>query len=335
LGDAVLTQARWRGAARAVELQLARAGWTGSPVVVGPCLSEVGFELMYWIPFVRRLTERFGLHPEQVTVVSRGGVAAWYDDIAACYIDVLDVFDADEYEVRLTRRRAEAGDRKQLSIARFDREILDRTGGRQCPTIVHPSLMFLRLRYYWSGERREAALERRTRFRMFSHEAITALPPPDAAPECYIAFKAYFSDCFPDTGDNRAVLGLMIEHLAEAGDVVVLSAPRGLDDHHDWEPPSGDRIHRAAAWLTARDNLAVQSALIARAESLYCTYGGFASLAPLLGVDAVTFYSTPNHNRVHLGVARRMARDVGRSAFTVTDVRGGKVPLPAGVAACP
>ena len=47
-------------------------------VMVGPWLSEVGFELLYWIPFLRWAVPEFNLDPSRLIVVSRGGVAGWY-----------------------------------------------------------------------------------------------------------------------------------------------------------------------------------------------------------------------------------------------------------------
>ena len=47
-------------------------------IVAGPWLGEVGFELLYWVPFLRWFAERFRLPPERLLVVSRGGTASWY-----------------------------------------------------------------------------------------------------------------------------------------------------------------------------------------------------------------------------------------------------------------
>src|SRR5688500_14030054 len=60
------------------------------PIVVGPWLSEIGFELLYWIPFLRWAQERFDIDPDRVTVISRGGNAAWYAGIGSRYVDILD-----------------------------------------------------------------------------------------------------------------------------------------------------------------------------------------------------------------------------------------------------
>ena len=51
-------------------------------IVAGPWLGEVGFELLYWVPFLRWFAERFHVAPERLLVVSRGGTASWYRPFA-------------------------------------------------------------------------------------------------------------------------------------------------------------------------------------------------------------------------------------------------------------
>src|SRR5215468_11398604 len=51
-----------------------------APIIVGPWLSEVGYEVLYWVPFLRWFSDRYHVDPSRLTVVSRGGVAGWYRD---------------------------------------------------------------------------------------------------------------------------------------------------------------------------------------------------------------------------------------------------------------
>jgi hypothetical protein len=52
------------------------------------------------------------------------------------------------------------------------------------------------------------------------------------------------------------------------------------------------------------DNLAVQTALVARARRLVATYGGFSYLGPMLGVPTRALYTQQAFQRVHLDVLR-------------------------------
>jgi hypothetical protein len=47
-------------------------------LVAGPWLSEVGFETLYWVPFLNWLKTAFHIDPSRVVAVSRGGVGSWY-----------------------------------------------------------------------------------------------------------------------------------------------------------------------------------------------------------------------------------------------------------------
>ena len=56
--------------------------------MAGPWIGEVGFELLYWIPFLAWFTERFEVPRERLVVLSRGGTRDWYAHVASRYYDV-------------------------------------------------------------------------------------------------------------------------------------------------------------------------------------------------------------------------------------------------------
>ena len=67
---------------------MARIARSRLPVIVGPWTGEVGFELLYWIPFLQWVRETFPIDPARLIVVSRGGVASWYGHVASDYEDI-------------------------------------------------------------------------------------------------------------------------------------------------------------------------------------------------------------------------------------------------------
>jgi hypothetical protein len=74
--------------------------------------------------------------------------------------------------------------------------------------------------------------------------------------------------------------------------------------------------------MTPANNLAVQTAVIRHAEAYVGTYGGFSYLAPMVGTDAVTFYSDPGAFRFdHLEVAKRVFAALGAGGFSEIDIR--------------
>jgi len=292
--------------------RLARIGRSSQAVLVGPWTGEVGFELIYWVPFLRWALGHAGIDPARVTVFSRGGARPWYDGLANEYVDALDFTTADEFRTRT------AVSRKQRGLTAFDRDLLRRAcaarGG--APALIHPAMMYALFYPYW---RREAPLARVLEYvRPRRHEP--PAPPAVPLPDDYVAVRFYFSDCFPDTPGNRAFVSAVIGALADRHDVVVLHAGLGLDDHADTAVHGRDRVHVIDAGVSPRDNLALQTAIIARARAFVGTYGGFSYLAPLHGVDTVAFYSDRNFQVSHLHMAQHISAEVGGGTLVPLDV---------------
>src|SRR5215208_4079168 len=74
---------------------LATVATRGLPIVAGPWLGEVGFELVYWVPFLRWCAERVNVNPDHFMVMSRGGTESWYRPFAARYADVFEQVSAE------------------------------------------------------------------------------------------------------------------------------------------------------------------------------------------------------------------------------------------------
>jgi hypothetical protein len=64
--------------------------------------------------------------------------------------------------------------------------------------------------------------------------------------------------------------------------------------------------------IHARDNLALQTALVSGASAFVGTYGGFSYLAPFVGVHATAYYADPSgFSPRHLLMARSALRTIG------------------------
>jgi hypothetical protein len=77
--------------AEAIDRQIAGCAAGSGPIVVGPWFGEVGYEVLYWIPFLRWFQDTFGVAHERLVVVSRGGIAPAYGALAGAYVDLLDL----------------------------------------------------------------------------------------------------------------------------------------------------------------------------------------------------------------------------------------------------
>jgi hypothetical protein len=295
------------------EAAFRRAAREGQRLLVGPFLGEVGFELLYWIPVLRRMLAEQGVDRERVTVLTRGGAGAWYGDVAAASLDVLELVPAEGYLDELVSRRRREGNTKQFFPDRLDRELerraLERVGDA---AVVHPLLMYSRMRFVLEGLQPPEAATRIGDYRPLTAEG---RPLPPGCPSDYVAVKLYFSDPFPDDGASRELAAGELARLAEDSDVVVLTSGVQLDEHREWIP-DGVRIHDSSAWVRPEDNLAVQTSLVERARALVSTYGGFSYLGPMLGVPTRALYTRDAFQRVHLDVLRAAYPDAAYELVT-------------------
>jgi len=298
--------AAWREAVvRTQAARTERALRGGGPVLLGPFVGEIGYELEYWIPFMRRELHRHGIDRDRVTVMTRGGAAVWYRDFAAHELDVLELLPPDRYLSLLEERRARARDLKQLRVERFDRERDQVAVEALDPVaVVHPSLMFTRLRGLWFKGTPLAELLPRLEYRSLEVDA----EPPPGLPRDYVAVKLYFNECLLASAATEAFLRTVIDRLTDETDVVLLSTGLLVDDHEEWAARR-DRVHGIEHLLRPEDNLAVQTRIIAGARGLVATYGGFSYLGPFLGIPTLTFYEREQTVPLHLEVLRRALPD--------------------------
>jgi hypothetical protein len=288
-------------------------------VVVGPWLGEVGFEVLYWIPFLHWLFERHGIGPEHVTVVSRGGVATWYDGLCDRYVEIFDSLTPEEFRrATLELWAATGGLQKQVVVRQWDEQVLDATvgDGWRARALLHPQLLYRLFRNVWQGALPLQDFLDRSVHRPWpvpEDDELTASLPDD-----FTAARFYFRDSFPDTPANRALVRETIEQLASRRAVVLLNTGVVVDEHFDAEPDSDPRVLRPLAGTAPERNLLAQTAVLARAKLFAGTYGGLAHLAPFYGVPTVGFASAPAEiNPVHLTLARRTAAAYGTSLAVV------------------
>src|SRR4030095_16564193 len=104
--------------------ELAEMAKRGVPIVAGPWLGEVGFELLYWVPFLRWCAERSSVDPERFIVVSRGGTESWYRPFAARYADVFDQVSPELFCEQHDARVRDRGEQKQTRVSEFDQEVI-------------------------------------------------------------------------------------------------------------------------------------------------------------------------------------------------------------------
>jgi hypothetical protein len=301
-----------------VEDEVERILARGRALVAGPWLSEVGFEALYWVPFLRWVKAAFNLHPDRVTAVSRGGVASWYSGVAAHYVEIWDLMDPAEF----ARKNAARGVTKHYDPSALDAEILAGVA-RQIGTtdfdVLHPGLMYRLFTLYWSGQRAMGFVDAHARFEAVAPPSII---DPALLPAEYVAVKFYAARSLPDTPAVRDWMRRTVAALAEQAPVVLLDTGLVLeDDHADFDIAARGRVISARPWMTPRDNLGVQTQIVAGAKAFVGTCGSITWLAPQLGVDTSALFVDPKWLHAHLPVAMRAYHKLAAGRFSVADLR--------------
>jgi len=299
-------------------------GRSGRPIIAGPWLSETGFELLYWIPFLTWAKAYGNLSDEQLIVVSRGGAAPWYAHLTTNYEDVFSFYTPHEFRQKNDERIAlQRGTLKHLYVSPFDQEIVDRvtaTRSLRDAKLLHPSEMYRLFEYFWFQRAPVTLIESFTSFATIA--AAGPWPLRNQLPDRYVAAKFYGNTALPDTPENRAFISTVLAQLTEQIDVVLLNTADRFDDHDDFPPELRGRVHTIEHLMRPENNLAVQTEVIRHAQAFVGTYGGFSYLAPLLGVDTVAFYSHPTGFRFdHLEVAKRVFTGLRCGAFVELETR--------------
>ncbi len=307
-------RAEWR-----VERDIARIVSGSDPIIVGPWLSEVGYEVLYWVPFVRWVQSQYDIPRDRLVVVTRGGAAAWYSDITPNGVELFDLMSPEEYAAGNARRSVEdRGTLKQFGISSMDQRIVAdvqrRIGASRTP-VLHPSFLYRLFHQFWLGHRPPSFLEKRTRYRLVSAPNVPVPPLPAG----FVAVKFYTAASLPPTDAVRRALQSIVLGLAERTPVVMLDTGLTLDDHEDYSFAAASRIHSVRESLQPRDNLAVQTAIIGRASSFVGTCGALAWLAPMLGIDTTAVFADARFLHGHLDVARRVYSTLGQR-FSPLDV---------------
>ena len=313
--------------AHAVEQEIAAIAAGSKPIVAGPWLAEVGYEALYWVPFLRWFQDVLRVDPARITVVSRGGVGAWYQGIAGAYVEIFDHMTpaqlAAHNEARMSRE--EGGGRKQSAMGAFDAAVLEAvgqhvSGGKR--TVLHPSLLFRLFRNVWHGGLPLDWLWSHT-----DYERLTPPPRPVLArlPKEYIAAKLYTGTALPDAAngapDHREALRALVRQATAIAPVVCLDTGLAIDEHEDYPFADIPGVISAREWMDARTNLGVQTAIAAHARMFLGTCGGLAWLVPFYGVPTVAVYADDRQLAPHLLVARFAGRRVGAADFVPLDLR--------------
>ncbi len=273
-------------------------------IVAGPWFGDARHEIIYWIPFLRRLTQNYSVSPSRLVAISAGGSRSWYRGVADDFIDLGGVMEPEGLAIL---RDAYASGRISGQAKQLRTELMQgirRTTGTAA--FLSPDEL---LRYVVSGYREDRGSIADV-LKFLDMRGFQAPEAPDILgelPKDYIAVHFETQKWFPDTAESRAIADAALSRLSERSTVVVLGGngnggSLSLDMPDENAFPLADVIgaERAAS-------LDAQSACVAAASSVVGTYGALTHVAQACGKGAVGFYSAPEHLPMpDLNIAYRM-----------------------------
>lgn len=261
------------------------------PILVGPWRGEVGFEVLYWIPFVKRFAKRFKIDPARLIPITRGGAAAWYGTATGLELYALRT----PQEVRVENRiqHAKHAMLKQVQWTAFDRSVVQDAAKALGVTrylTLHPSWMFARLSPFFDGRMSLHALEQEA---MFEPLTVPALPAGVTLPDKFVAVRFYLRYTFQGHPNLVLFAQESVKMIAAGTPVILLNSGLHTDDHVDigMKPCQNVQTLADLCPVTPQNNLALQSAVLARALGFVGTYGGLAQLALRIGKPSVSYYA--------------------------------------------
>lgn len=294
----------------------------------------MGFEVLYWLPFLEQLRHKYQIDPDRLWVVSRGGAGAWYG--AGHSVELCDYVPPSDLRLSALAAHQEKASIKQLGITGWEKKLLEllaaRLGLRRYH-VLHPSLVYRTLDGYWGQQTMGFAP-------MMQHLRFTQIPTPPvpvglSLPEQYVVVRWYQRPTWPLSDSLLDWTHAMVAAMAERMPVVVLKSSAYVDDHVDFPAPSGPNIHvvQAEPW---RENLAIQSAILKRASAFIGTWGGMAQLAVRLGIPTAAFYWPKWHScsYAHKVLTEWLAMQTGVPCFVgrPQDAEFGRAVYPTEIA---
>ena len=258
------------------------------PILLGPWTSEMGFEVLYWLPFIQRWQHRYGIQKERLIAVTRGGAGVWYD--VGHTVELFDYIPPKDLRLSALAAQKEKASIKQMGMTKWEIKLMaliaERMGLRRYH-VLHPSAMYRALDPWWTTQTMGMA-------DMMTHLRIGPIPTPPvpvgmALPEQFVCVRWYQRSTWPLNDGLLEWTQAMVRQIAQTMPVVILRSSQYVDDHVDFPTPAGENITtiHAEPW---RENLAVQSAILKRASAYIGTWGGMAQLAVRLGIPTAAFF---------------------------------------------
>lgn len=260
---------------------------TGRPILIGPWREEIGSETLYWLPWLLEWRKRYGIQKDRLVAISRGGASVWYD--ASMPVELFDYWPLEVLRLETARSTAKHGSLKQVEMTELERllypVIAARLGLRRYH-VLHPQAMYQELQGWWLEQMGLKAIIKALRF---APPPVPPLPLGTQLPERFLCVRFYHRYTWPLTDEVRDWCGAVVGQLAKNIPIVVIGSSQHHDDHLDLAF-NGPNIVNLMDQFPERENLAFQSAVLAKSSGFVGTYGGLMQLAVRLKKPAAGFF---------------------------------------------
>ena len=282
---------------------------------LGPWLSDIGAEIEYWIPYLKKLKTTGRLQHKRLYAVSRGGVENWYGGLTDNYIEILDYIDDKVYqEPFLHQKKRSLGEKvpaltkfgnagqKQFRISAIEKNLIAKYAEQhdiKNYEIFHPSQMWEntdKFQVRWINNclsiKETEKILLYEKFQMVTKK-YSDLVDKLNLPKTFIAAKFYFHPSnLPETEKNKKNIHQYTSNLSKTKNIVDLSVPSSVDEAQshllDYQNPN---IFQVPLISQKNINLGIQTEIIRRSQGLVGTLGGMSLLAALLSKPHLGFFS--------------------------------------------
>ena len=254
---------------------------SGVPLVAGPWLGEIAFELLYWLPFLQWVVAEFPTLRQRIVVVSRGGAGAWYQDIAWRYFDLFELFTMQEFRERFPKfikQTPRYRDYERLQYPKAESDVVELVRqqlGCQRVNVLQPSEMYVSFKFlektdpHWISKC----------YRRLPAPTLTGLGL--SLPRYYVAVRFYNNLSLPMTDAHHEFVRSTIQYLSAEIPVVLLTTGAQYDlKHKDFPVELSSSVLAVSEFMTPGNNLAIQSAVLGNARAFCGNYGGLSFLPP-------------------------------------------------------
>lgn len=284
------------------------------PILVGPFRSEVGFELIYWIPFLCHLRETLKIAPDRLIALSRGGASAWYKTAGTA--DLYEFMPVETVRTLSVQASQQTGSVKQYETEPWEEHVCAlaaKSMGIEKYHVLSPKWMYQLVSPWWNGETPASFLDRYLLQPTKLH--VPALEEPLQLPKDFIAMRWYARATWPLKEDLTLWTRRLVEATASRIPVVLIDSGYQADDHADvnlGRIPNTYRLSDLAPHMAPLNNLAIQSHVISKAKAYVGTYGGMAQGAMRWGVPTVALYHQfQNTSPQHLALTQMLSLRTG------------------------